>query len=259
MAGIDELTLRALSARAGLPMQFVFKEIKLLEALSGILSANRDAGLRLVMKGGTALNKIYLRGVQRFSEDIDFDLFSETNNLKKIVAIDGFETQGPWRRRDTIRYHLAYNFAGQADTVRVEFSTGKLLKTVNPVANENVVSDITGNVLYGAPVYSLDDLVARKMNALRTRTEGKDVWDCHHAIPKTKKLKDAISHALLSEKLSLSAEEALGQTIAKLGKIDPKRIMKLTNPYIPASLRPDDWQSVVDELTRQIEMLLKPD
>ena len=130
---------------------------------------------------------------------------------------------------------------------------------MNPVANENVVSDITGNVLYGAPVYSLDDLVARKMNALRTRTEGKDVWDCHHAIPKTKKLKDAISHALLSEKLSLSAEEALGQTIAKLGKIDPKRIMKLTNPYIPASLRPNDWQSVVDELTRQIEMLLKPD
>ena len=47
---LDETTLRALSAKVGLPMQFVYKETKLFEALSKIMSANSQTKFDLVLK-----------------------------------------------------------------------------------------------------------------------------------------------------------------------------------------------------------------
>ncbi|MBI5159621.1 nucleotidyl transferase AbiEii/AbiGii toxin family protein [Candidatus Micrarchaeota archaeon] len=257
MKELDDATLRMLTAKSGLPMQFVFKQIQLFEVLSKVLKASKNAGLKIVMKGGTALNNIYLTETQRFSEDADFDLYSKSEGLNKIVSIEGFETQGPWKRRNTLRYHSVYPFLGQKDCVRLEFTTNKLLKTAEPITTGTMISEITGTTLYDIPVYSFDDLVARKMNALRSRAEGKDVWDCYHAIPKTKKLKKAITAALESEKLEITAEESIQQTIEKLKNADAKNMMRITNPYIPTRLRPKDWRETVTDLIRQLELLLK--
>ena len=256
MAELDETTLRALAGTAGLPLQFVYKESKLFEVLSKIMTANKEAGYDIVLKGGTALNKVYFKGTQRFSEDIDFDMFTENAKLERIVDIDGFEMQGPWKIRNTLRFHLKYLFFGREDNVRVEFSTNKLLKTLNPIATESMTSEVTGTALFGIPCYSFDDLVARKMNALRTRAEGKDIWDCYHALPKTKDIKTAIKFALQSERLDMRVEDSLNETLLKLKKVDPKETMKLTNQYIPTSLRPNDWEEVIQTVYRQVEQLL---
>jgi predicted nucleotidyltransferase component of viral defense system len=253
---MDESLARSLAAKVGLSMQYVIKENKLFEALSKILNAKTE--LQLILKGGTALNKIYFSGIQRFSEDIDFDCFGDnrTERLQRIIeSVEGFKVEGPWKTKGTLRYHLGYSFLGRTDHIRVEFSLDKELKALNSVSYENMQSEVTGSVLYRVPVYSFDDLIARKMNALRTRSEGKDVWDCFHAIPKAKNLKEAIGFALESEGIKLSADDALDQTIAKLRSADPKQLMKLTNPYIPTSLRPKDWAGIVEDIIRYIKLV----
>jgi predicted nucleotidyltransferase component of viral defense system len=194
--------------------------------------------------------------MQRFSEDIDFDVFTKNAKLEQIVNIDGFEVEGPWKFRNTLRFHLTYPFLGRKDNVRVEFSLNKLPKTMNPIGDESMNSEVTGSTLYGVPCYSFDDLVARKMNALRDRTEGKDVWDCFHALPKTTDIKRAIKFALLSERLHIDVGDSLNKTLTNLKKIEPKELMKLTNPYIPTSLRPKDWGEIVESLQHQIQELL---
>lgn len=255
MVEMDESTLRSLAGKAGLPLQFVYKEVKLFEALSKILTANKETKYEIVLKGDTALNKVYFKGVQRFSEDIDFDVFTKDADLEKIVNIDGFVKEGPWRRRNTVRFHLKYKFLGRDDYLRVEFTRNKLLKTANPTVNESLSSEITGTSLYGVSCYSFDDLVARKMNALRTRTAGKDVWDCYVALPKTTDIKKAVKFALKSEALDLTVEEALNEISEKLKKADPRELQKLTNPYIPTSRRPKDWRDVINSLAHEIEAI----
>ena len=257
MVEMNEAALRALSAKAGLPLQFTFKEVKLFEVLAKILQKNREEQLDIVMKGGTALNKIYLPGVQRFSEDIDFDLFSDKKNLGRITAIEGFETEGPWRMHNTLRYHLSYSFMGKKDNIRVEFVLNKGKETIMPVQSGSMISDITGTALYGVPVYGFEDLLARKMNALRERTEGKDIWDSWQAIPKAKKLKNAITLALASDHLNMSAQDSLEQTVAAVKNVDAKQVMKLTNPYIPTFLRPKNWEEVKNQLLARLQQLFE--
>lgn len=256
MQEISENDLRMITIKSGIHMQFAFKEIKLFEVLSKILALNQKANLDIVMKGGTALNKIYLKDVQRFSEDIDFDIFSNSNLLKEIVSIEGFELEGPWRFRNTIRYYLNYSFFGQKDNIRVEFSTNKIRKMINDVELRDMFSAFTKNTLFRIPVYSLDDLLARKMNALRDRTEGKDIWDSYHAIPKSKNLKKAIKSALESEESTMTTEESVEKTLLNLKKADAKNLMKSTNMYIPVHLRPKDWNELIQGLIQQLESLL---
>ncbi|NYZ60329.1 nucleotidyl transferase AbiEii/AbiGii toxin family protein [Candidatus Micrarchaeota archaeon] len=262
MAEPDETELKSFAAKAGLSRQFTFKEFKIFEAISALLAANSGFSLNFVFKGGTALNKAYFAGSQRFSEDIDFDLFSGGPRAKKISSLTslshsmkGFFVQGPWIRKDTVRFSLGYSFFGSPDHVRLEFSIGKLPLTLHPMASADLTSDITGVRFYRVPCYSLDDMVARKFNALRTRGEGKDVWDCFHGIPKTKELKKAIRIAMKSEGVSLTVEEAIAQAIKKLEKADPERMMKASNPYIPLRLRPKDWKEAVMGVIRELELL----
>ncbi|PIN83340.1 hypothetical protein COV61_03375, partial [Candidatus Micrarchaeota archaeon CG11_big_fil_rev_8_21_14_0_20_47_5] len=67
---------RTIAVQYGLPLQFVAKEFYVFDVLGQI--AELTAGKKeLVFKGGTALNKIYLGKMQRFSEDLDFDLSAE--------------------------------------------------------------------------------------------------------------------------------------------------------------------------------------
>lgn len=258
MIEINEITARTWAAKAGLPLQFVVKERYLFDVLSKVLDVNKGTDLKIIMKGGTALNKAYFKGIQRFSEDIDFDCFSKEKDkittIKNMIStISEYTVEGPWKLKDTLRFHFNYLFAGRKDNIRVEFSLNKKLKTTKPLEKQNMISEVTDSSIYRVPVYAFDDLVARKMNALRVRAEGKDIWDCYHAIPKTKDLKKAITTALKSEDIKLTVEEALEETLKKLETVDAKQIMKLTDPYIPTSLRPKHWEGTVEDLIRMVK------
>ncbi len=263
---LDLEVCRTIAIRYGLPLQFVFKEFHLMDALSQVatyLSANSGTG-PLVLKGGTALNKVYLQGTQRFSEDADFDLVSESatrellgfsRNLAK--GLEGYEINGLRKIRSTVQFYCAYETPlGGVDHVRIDIVPKRLLSVRQPqiktISSEFVSASVTGIL-----VYSIDDLTARKMNALAMRAEGKDMYDIHAALPLCSKevLKKAIGLMLKSEGEDQSVTEFLQKTIARLEKTSSDKQRNLTNPFIPAALRPKNWEELKNDLLAKLGSL----
>jgi len=87
-------------------------------------------GEKAILKGGTALNRVYLAriGVARFSEDIDIDYFNGNveTSAREIVEgmkkIKGFNVKEPRVLHRTFRFDCYYiNTFGNRDRVKVEF------------------------------------------------------------------------------------------------------------------------------------------
>ena len=80
MADIE--ILRYLATKTGLGLNYLSKD----EKISIILEQQRDLFPEVVLKGGTALSRVYLakKGVSRFSEDIDLDFISDKGLNEKI-------------------------------------------------------------------------------------------------------------------------------------------------------------------------------
>lgn len=259
MVELDKDTYRKLVARSGLPFQFVVKEHKLLEVLKQLLPALADPAI--ILKGGTALNKIYFREQQRFSEDIDFDYVGPESDKEKIeklkrwmAGIPGFPVDGPWKYHSTIRFHCVYQYQGKKDHVRVEFGLKGSSPTLEPVAIGEILSAMYNTSIAGVRCYGFDDLVARKMLALHDRAAGRDIWDCHHAISKTKNLKKALS-IVLEEEEKIPVKQFLEETIERIRKADIGERIKLTNPYISRHRRPN-WKELVNTLIMQLERMI---
>jgi len=76
---VELLEARRVAARTGLGLQYVLKEARVFDIWGRLSSLTFSDRVRdqavIVCKGGTALNKIYFHGVQRFSEDLDLDIF----------------------------------------------------------------------------------------------------------------------------------------------------------------------------------------
>lgn len=83
MADIE--ILRYLATKTGLGLNYLSKD----EKISIILEQQRDLFPEVVLKGGTALSRVYLakKGVSRFSEDIDLDFISDKGLNEKISTI----------------------------------------------------------------------------------------------------------------------------------------------------------------------------
>ncbi len=83
MADIE--ILRYLASKTGLGLKYLSKD----ERISIILEQLRDIFPEVILKGGTALNRVYLAkvGVGRFSEDVDLDFVSSNGLNEKISTI----------------------------------------------------------------------------------------------------------------------------------------------------------------------------
>ena len=85
----------------------------------------------VVLKGGTAFNRIYLSklGVSRFSEDIDLDYLKEDklndkirDIKKRMKDVTEFNVKGPLLLHRTLRFDCYYeNELGTRDRIMVEF------------------------------------------------------------------------------------------------------------------------------------------
>lgn len=251
---------RTIAVQHGLPLQFVIKEFHVFEVLGQITAATAPSQ-EFVFKGGTALNKVYLGKTQRFSEDLDFDLAVEgVKEVRRFCTelagkIKGYEVSGFRQVRDTLQFYCAYETPlGGKDHVRVDVAAKEII-TEKPVLVKAAASEYAQRSVTGFYVYSLEDLVARKIHALRTRTEGKDLYDVHNALPLCGRLSGAIGKMLESEGLEEPPEEFLERTVAKVKKAEPRKLRDLTNPFIPTSYRPVNWAELKDDLLLKLEQM----
>ncbi len=261
---LDLEVCRIIAIRSGLPLQFIFKEFHLMNIASKIAMVIYSESNTLVLKGGTALNKVYIQRMQRFSEDLDFDLVSKDASRKisgfskklastlKEYEIDEFK-----KIRNTVQFYCIYKTPlGGKDNVRVDISP-KLLVTAKPIENREIYSEFTHSSVTGLKTYSIEDLTARKMNALASRSEGKDLYDVSMVLPlcSIKILRTAIGDMLKSEGQDVTITEFMNKMFEHLKKNDMVKLRNLTNPFIPIRRRPKDWSELRNNLLLELEGL----
>jgi len=119
--------LRYLSVKTGLSLNYISKDEKVSYLLSQVWEIFGD---NVILKGGTALNRVYLSklNVSRFSEDIDLDYFGKGDLNERIKAVEAkvkrikdFNVRSPRILHRTLRFDCHYtNELGNQDRVRLE-------------------------------------------------------------------------------------------------------------------------------------------
>lgn len=142
-----------------------------LEVMTAICHGFLKKGLPMVLKGGTALRLCY--GLNRFSEDLDFDCAKSLNlepSIKEIFAQLG-KSQARLRspnisikkNTDTAkRYRVIY-----AGDVHLKIET-----SLRGTPDDNDIVEINGIL-----TYKIDKLIQQKLGALSGRTAARDLHD----------------------------------------------------------------------------------
>lgn len=253
-----DVFFRALSAKYGLPLQFVIKEFQVMDLLEKIVTKLPNE--TIVFKGGTALNRTYTSGISRFSEDLDFDYIAKKPTKGKIkilgnmMKIEGYTIEKSRLFRNRLRFDCFFrNEMGKKDVVGAEFNL-TFSKVIGKVEKRPVVSEISGKTIIGVPVYRLEDMLARKILALHNRTEGKDIFDLANFIQKAnlKLVMRSLEAILRYEKSKNQSNDVINECVEKLDTINIKEVKALTNNYIPVPLRPD-WDELIATLKLRLE------
>ena len=142
----------------------------------------------LVFRGGTALNKLFLKPPARYSEDLDFVQLKPGNIGNTIGAIrDSMkwfleEAKLKRPRVDIGRYgtKLFYSFPnidGSNSILKIEINTREHFQ-VDPIQEIDLSVDskyFSGNTQ--VVTYSLEELMGTKLRALYQRRKGRDLFD----------------------------------------------------------------------------------
>lgn len=255
----DPEILRYLAAKTGLGIKYLSKD----ERISIVLEQIRDLFPEVVLKGGTALNRVYLAkiGFSRFSEDIDLDFISNESLDKKISAIKervagikGFDVKDPRILHRTLRFDCYYiNEFDEKDLVRIEFylTQTKAIKKGEMLVKSPFIE--THPVIFN--LYSLEDLMARKFIALYNRMEGKDIYDLFYCLDLNfdpERLFKALT--IMLDFYKLDQPTFFKDLLLKLknARKNAYYIGNSTNHFIPRKLRPD-WITFIDTLILKIE------
>lgn len=271
-----ELNLEACRAFAiahGLPLGFIIKEFRVFDALAALAAFNVHERGELILKGGTALNKIYFAEIQRFSEDLDFDLATirETNTAKEFISRisllmkeEGFvprRIRSVGRRESSLQLELSFaSQFGHEDYVRLDFAIKPSIARKDIVESAVVRSSFIERVVAGVRTYSFDGLIARKIAAIAARCEGRDVYDVAQGIRMvTKNFPSVVRRMLACEREKISPRELLLKAAKNLRAANFVELRNLTNPFIPLALRPRDaagWRAMALTLAKQLEELV---
>ena len=137
----------------------------------------------LAFRGGTALNKLYIKPPSRYSEDIDFVQINAESIGKTLNAIRSKLDHWLGKPNRTLTNRstkLTYKFEsidGSISKLKVEINTTehfhvKKLKTVDLIMESEWFTG-SSKIL----TYELEELIATKLRALYQRRKGRDLFD----------------------------------------------------------------------------------
>ncbi len=136
-----------------------------------ICQSFQKKALPMILKGGTALKLCY--GLDRFSEDLDFDSVKQLNlehSINEIFTHIG-KNQSKFRnpditltkKTDTVRrYRVVY-----ADNINLKIET-----SLRGTPDDNDITE-----LHGILTYKISVLIKQKLSALQGRTTARDLHD----------------------------------------------------------------------------------
>jgi predicted nucleotidyltransferase component of viral defense system len=209
---------RKSAAKIGLGLQYVLKEARVFDIWSKLspimLSDDISSHVTIVCKGGTDLNKVFLKGTQRFSEDLDFDAFfsKELSKKEKIDFLDksilsnlisSYQIEKPRLMRDVVRFTCSFvNELGANDSAFVEFNVEP--KGSCDFVIQEAASELVKTQTVKIPTYSFPVLVAKKLKTFYERGSGKDLYDIYYSLKIMKDVREiieALNGVLKAEKI----------------------------------------------------------
>jgi len=262
---VDARKIRQLVAMTGLGSKFISKDEKVTVILKQISRSND-----VILKGGTAINRIYLRPNARFSEDIDLDLIGMGDIDGKIVTfeallkeMDGFEISGPRRMGRTIRFDAHYmGELGEKDRVMIDLRLhpDKVTSIRVPEVRE-VPSFLVESGSAKVMSYGIDDLLMQKLYALNDRYEGKDVYDLFFGLALDfdhGPLLDGMTYGNGALDGRLKGDDLFASLSGRRGTFMGRwsSLMNTTNHFIPRGQRPE-WRGMINGTFDRIELLSK--
>ena len=150
---------------------------------------NPTVSQNLIFRGGTALNKLYLKPASRYSEDIDLVLVKEQPVGFLMDAIkDSLEWIGkPKTKRDKWGFKVIYpfeNVGGGKSKLKIETNSRENfnylpLKEINFSTDSNWFSGSTTVM-----TYAMEELMGTKLRAVYQRRKGRDLFDAWHVFSK---------------------------------------------------------------------------
>ncbi|MGM0406320.1 MAG: nucleotidyl transferase AbiEii/AbiGii toxin family protein [Thermoplasmatota archaeon] len=185
MPKLDRQMFEELSRETAFQVDILEKVYRLTEILTEI--SNTELSDFLVLKGGTAINFVYL-DLPRLSVDIDMDYIGSTEKekmlkdreniydlSKKVFKTIGYETEHT-RSYALDKYNLYYqNSVGNRDRIKFEVNYLKRATVLKPIDMEfNHIFELKR---FKIPTLQIEDLFGRKMNALVRRATPKDLFD----------------------------------------------------------------------------------
>lgn len=207
MLELTETKIRKWAAKINvLNLSLAEQDIRLLEILKEIYS-NKFLEKRLYLKGGTAINKLYIAETPRLSIDLDFNIvgdkeevFGNRNKIRdKIMRLlKSCDPEYKIKFRSTyesthIRAQYKPIFGELLQHIKIELSTVERFPVLEPVKRKLSLHD--GKIV-DVSTYRLEELTATKLRALYGRLKGRDVYDLYH-ISFRKLNKDAVRKLLL--------------------------------------------------------------
>lgn len=166
-------------------MLFSELDYRLVQALDALYQDDFLAE-RLYMKGGTAINKLYLGETSRLSVDLDFNHIGPKESVlkerpdvrKRIIALVGKQDKSyiihSKRRYEQTTIKARYKaVTGPTRNFKIEISHVERFPILNPVQKQ--LRTPTGHV--GVTTYKIEELTATKLRALLERLKGRDVYD----------------------------------------------------------------------------------
>ncbi len=187
MSRLDRQMFEQLSKKTRYQVDFLEKVYRLTELLKEITSTELKE--TLVLKGGTAINFIYL-DLPRLSVDIDMDYIGSTD--KDFMLVERKKIDGVSRKIFNIldyepelkeayaldRYDLYYkNSIGNRDRIKLEINYLKRSTILYPV--ERNFGHIFELEEFKVLTLKIEELFGRKLNALVRRATSKDLYDIY--------------------------------------------------------------------------------
>lgn len=161
-----------------------YRLVKILEAIY------RDDFLakRLYMKGGTAINKLYLGATSRLSVDLDFNHIGPKEEVLKERQIireqlfkllekqdKSYIVHSKHRYEQTIIKARYKTLASPTRSFKIEISHVERFPILPPVQKQVKTPDGVTNIT----TYTLEELTSTKLRALMERCKGRDIYDLY--------------------------------------------------------------------------------
>jgi hypothetical protein len=269
---MDLKALQKLQRDTGFNPVFLEKAYHITRLLAGV-QENEVLAHALALKGGTALNFIYL-DLPRLSIDLDFNFVGAIEKEKmleirphmreeitRLAGSLGYELDPKPGSYIMERFLLRYrSFAGPADSVKLEIN---FLERV-PVAG--TASRRFGHVFdfpaFKVKTYSIEEITAMKTKAMVERLYPRDIHDIFHA--SRMKMRRSLLRKLIMFYIVLAKREPrLDMLLRSIGKYDEKEFVRSLGPFLrevqARRVELGDIKKQVEEFYRKLFILNRDD